>query len=326
MEKISLSNLPNSVRYVKNGENGRWWKTAEANNQIHAGWSNIPDDVLEQQDFELIRHLIDKDFTDRKKKNGATQDFNALCTLLHKPSQHVWVTFQSNCMWWCTVHDRIVLNKDGESSAKGHFWLCCDRPWSNKSLKGDLLAISDLPGVVTQTAGHQATICRPTAWEAMLRIVRGEQNPKVIAAKAARNDYCGKIQEVIKDLRWQDFESLIDLILVRTGWARKSSTGLRNQSTGGVREGTDIDAENVATGEVAFVQIKSSARQSDLDEYTEKFIERPDSYSRMIFAVHTLDAELKSKSELPIQIWNKEKIADLVVHLGLGEWVEKKLA
>lgn len=324
---MSKNELPMSVRYVKNGEGGKWWQAAKDNNQIHAGWSNIPADLLQQSDLNRIRQLIDKDFADRQKRNGATQDFNALCTLLDRPSQHVWVTFQDNSMWWCTVRDGVVINKDVKSGSKGHFWLCCDRPWRNKSIDGNRhLAISTLPGVVTQTSGHQATICMPTAWEAILRIIRGEKNPHVAAAQEARSIYCSKISDVIKDLRWQDFESLMDMILARTGWARISSQGLRDQSTGGVREGTDIDAENIASGDVALVQIKSSATQSDLNDYTERFKKRREYYTRMIFAVHTPKVELKPEKGLPIQIWTGAKISDLVVHLGLGEWVENKLA
>lgn len=322
-----MTNLPNAVRYVKNGEGGKWWKAAKDSSQVHAGWSNIPNDALMQHDLKQIRKLINKDYADRKKKNGATQDFNALCTLLEKPSQYIWVTFQDNCMWWCTVHDTIVVNENGESSTKGHFWLCCDRPWSNKSIDGkNLLAISDLPGIVTQTASHQATVCKPRAWEAMLRVIRGEKNQYVKAVEDARNIYHAKIQDVIKELRWQDFENLIDLVLTRTGWTRVSTKGLRSESTGGVREGTDIDAENIATGEIALVQVKSSANQRDLDDYTERFLERKEYYSRMIFAVHSPDGELKPKSGIPIHIWNRAEIADLVVRLGLGEWVAKRLA
>jgi Restriction endonuclease len=37
---MSSDGLPGSVRYVKNGRSGRWWKSAQRNGQIHAGWSN----------------------------------------------------------------------------------------------------------------------------------------------------------------------------------------------------------------------------------------------------------------------------------------------
>jgi hypothetical protein len=79
--------LPNSVRYVKNGAGGQWWRVAKTNGQIHLGWPRIPDDLLHAADLAQIEALIRKEFG---AKRGATQDFNALRTLLDHPSQHVW--------------------------------------------------------------------------------------------------------------------------------------------------------------------------------------------------------------------------------------------
>lgn len=44
----------------------------------------------------------------------------------------------------------------------------------------------------------------------------------------------------------------------------------------------------------------------------------------MIFAVHSPQARLETPPDEPIQIWAGEKIADLVVRLGLGEWLAKR--
>jgi len=72
-----------SVRYVKNGAGGRWWQAAKANGQIHAGWSNIPRDLLLNPDFVLIKKMIEDEFGHRR---GSTHDFNALRWLLEVPS------------------------------------------------------------------------------------------------------------------------------------------------------------------------------------------------------------------------------------------------
>jgi hypothetical protein len=80
------------------------------------------------------------------RSGAATRDYNALRWLLDNPSQHVWITFEDGCMWWCTVRDRVEPNPRGQDQDNGHFWLACDRPWSNHSLGGRVLAITDLPG------------------------------------------------------------------------------------------------------------------------------------------------------------------------------------
>jgi hypothetical protein len=308
-------NLPNSVRYVKNGKGGRWWQSAKTNAQIHLGWKEIPHELLRNPDFPAIEKLNRRGFTDQ---GAATRDYNALRWLLDNPSQHVWITFEDGCMWWCTVRDRVHPNPRGQDQDNGHFWLACDRPWSNHSLRGRLLAISDLPGGVTATANFQGTVCKPDASEAILRIIRDEMDQDVVALVDVRGRYEQAIYKIINRLVWQDFEQLIDLILARTGWMRISTLG-------GTREGIDIEVENQTTNEIAFVQVKSSAGQAVLDDYVRRFEAQRERYARMIFAVHSPNSRLTPPAHLPVQLWTSQKLAPLVVRLGLGEWVENKL-
>jgi hypothetical protein len=310
--------LPNSVRYVKNGQGGRWWQAARTNNQIHLGWKIIPKELLLTPDFPRIEQVIKAEFGPRQ---GATQDFNALRDLLDAPSKHVWMTFEDGCMWWCTVLDGAIVNPNGESLEKGTFWLPCDRPWSNRTIKGRLLAIPDLPGTVTTTAGFKATVCTPNACDAILRIIQDVKDPDAANAANARSDYQRAILKMVKRLSPKDFEQLIDHILARTGWARISTLGK-------MQEGIDLEAKNLAVDEIAFVQVKSSATQKVLNEYLEKFKERRDRYARMIFAVHSPIGKLHPPADLPwaVQVWTGDRVAELVVRLGLSEWVENRIA
>ena len=309
--------LPTSVRYVKNGRRGQWWSAAKTNGQLHVGWKVVTRELLLAPDFPRIEEIIKAHFGTRK---GATQDFNALRDLLDGPSRHLWITFEDNYMWWCTVRDGAAVNPDGESSDKGNFWLACDRPWSNSSLKGKLLAIADLPGTVTTTAGFQGTVCTPNDWQAVLRIIQDEKDPAAVKSAQARRDYEKAIQELVTRLSWKDFEQLIDHVLARTGWARVSTLGKN-------REGVDVEAENPAVGEVAFVQVKSSADQTTLNDYIERFKRRRDFYARMIFAVHSPNGKLLPPADLSaVQVWTGDRVAQLAVRLGLGEWIESRIA
>ena len=139
-------------------------------------------------------------------------------------------------------------------------------------------------------------------------------------ASDARRSYERAVHTIVKRLSPKDFEQLIDLILARTGWTRISTPGP-------AREGIDVEAENLTTNEKAFVQVKSSAGQKVFDDYIERFKERREFYARMIFAVHSPIGELMPPANLPaVQLWTGDKVAQLVVRLGLGEWVEKKIA
>jgi hypothetical protein len=239
--------------------------------------------------------------------------------IAENPSQHIWVTFEDGYLWWCTVSDGITVNLDGDREKKeGSFWLTCNRPWSNRSVGGKLLAKSDLPGTVGALAGFRATICEPKGSPEILRIVQDREDPDAVAVMQAREAFTAAVAKLIGRLHDRDFELLIDLVLARTGWVRLAKLG-------GVTEGTDIEVENVATNEIAFVQVKSDADQNVLDDYVKRFQARREFYHRMIFAVHSPKGNLTPPADQPVLVWTGKRIADLVVRLGLGDWVAKRL-
>ena len=94
--------LPITLRYVKNGAGGGWWRAAKTDLQVHLGWKGIPRELLMKPDFDEIKRTMKALYG---SKRGAMQDFNQLQDLLNAPSQHVWMTFEDRYMWWCTVSD-----------------------------------------------------------------------------------------------------------------------------------------------------------------------------------------------------------------------------
>jgi hypothetical protein len=300
--------------YIKNGRGGEWWPIAKKQNQIHAGWKRLPPESIVGSGIPEIKKLYWRLYP-KKTNKGRTADLNALLALLDRPSQHVWITIQDGYLWWCTVHDRARSTKRDDTS-RGHFWLDCKRRWSNRSLKGKLLSTEDLPGIVTKVGGFQGTVCKPKAWNEVLRIIQDQADPKALKAQRARSAYADAMQGLIQDLNPYDFEHVIDLILNRSGWERLSKRG-------GIQEGIDLDVENKAIGEHAFVQVKSEAGQAVLQKYCDRFQKNRQRYKRMIFAVHSPLGELRPPPNPAIQVWTSDKIAELVVRLGLGERVEQ---
>jgi hypothetical protein len=306
--------IPSSVLYIKNGKGkngqGEYWDTAKTRNQIHAGWRKIPADVIRNFDAAKIDNVYHRHYPD-----GTGQDLNALKRLLDKPSQHVWITMENGFLWWCLVKDKANAS-DRDREGQGHLWLECARPWSNTSLGGRKLTRSDLPGSVQKVAGFKGTVCQPEAWDYVLRIIRDQPDAKVAEANRRRADYAKAMRDLISDLGDKDFEQLVELILIRSGWERIS------KESGGVQEGIDLDVENAAAGERAFVQVKSTADQKILDQYVRRFKAQRKTYNRMIFAVHSPKGRLRV-SQQNVRVWGGEQIAQLVVRLGLGERVEK---
>jgi len=296
------------VRYIKNGRKGKWWPAAKPpHNQLHAGWNDVPDELLYNPDYAKIIDFCPN-----------TQDCNALMTLLDHPSKHVWVTFEDLCLWWCLVNDGVTI-LGPSTDTHGHFFIKCadERPWSNKSLGGRKLNISDIPGPITSTAGFRGTVCKPQASDQILRLLRDEKNPAVVAGQRTREDYQAAVQKMVKQLHWKDFELLIGLIFDQTGWARLSRIG-------GSQKSIDLDVKNWASEERAFVQVKSEASQADLHRSIDEFKDSPH-YQRMVFAVHKPSAHLRT-DDPNVHIWADARLAELVVQLGLGLWLETKLA
>ena len=180
------------------------------------------------------------------------------------------------------------------------------------------LVTSELPGIVVAVAGYQATVCEPKGWKEILRIIRNEEDEDARVAALARQTYEDAVAKLVARLGDKDFELLIDLILSRTGWSRLARLG-------GATEGIDVEVENVASDEIAFVQVKSTATQGVLDDYVARFNARQDRYHRMIFAVHSPNGTLTPPTGRLVSIWTGKEIAARVVKLGLGDWVATRL-
>jgi hypothetical protein len=306
-----MDQLPQSVRYIKLGEGGRWWPISRDRAQIHAGWGSIDDEAIAKRDFARLDELLRAQYG---SKQGATQDFNQLKSLLEGASNSIWFTFEAGYLWWCTATDDLTVDPAGSQPSSGHFFLECDRRWSNRSVGGRLLAMSELPGSVTATAGFRGTTCEPRAAAQVRRIILDEVDDDVRAAQATLAAHREATEALVRKLSPKDFELLTDLILARSGWSRVAKLG-------GATEGIDVEVENPATNEIAFVQVKSTAGQAVLDDYVSRFSARTDRYSRMIFVVHTPRGSLVVPSGMPVQIWRDKDIASLAVRLGLSEWL-----
>jgi hypothetical protein len=317
MSDLEVSSLPLTVRYIKNGEGGCWWPSAKKDDQLHLGWKHIPSEVLKSRQLDIIEPMVRNQF---ENQGAATRDLNQLLTAIISPSQHIWTTIENGYLWWCTVNDEITMNPTGETNLKGHFWLSCASSWRNTAINNKLLATSDLPGGLTMTAAFQSTICKPREAAAMRRIIVGELDKEALEAAETRAAYERSLEKLIRRLSAKDFELLIDLLLARTGWVRTTAVG-------GAKEGVDIEAENITADELAFVQVKSSADQATLLEYIAKYEKRKENYDRMIMAIHSPIGTVKvPELATGVQLWTCEVIAKLSVKLGLGAWIETRLA
>ena len=124
--------------------------------------------------------------------------------------------------------------------------------------------------------------------------------------------------EMITGLHWADFETLVDLIFARSGWQRVSRVGEKL---------TDVDLilEQPATGEVAFVQVKSKASQAVLDDYVDRFM-RSEVYDRMFFVCHSPKGPLSIDDREKLHVSAGDRLANASVKAGLFDWLIERSA
>ena len=139
------------------------------------------------------------------------------------------------------------------------------------------------------------------------------------AYQAAEAALVAAILPLIKNLSWQDFELLVDLLFANAGWKRMGVLGKTEKYI-------DIDLLMPVNGKRAFVQIKSSSTQEELDEYIEKF-ESIGIYSEMYYVVHTAPNTLcVNHANKDINIINGTDLCQLVINAGMSSWLIEKAA
>lgn len=127
------------------------------------------------------------------------------------------------------------------------------------------------------------------------------------------------MSNLIKELTWQDFEVLIDLIFTQAGWQRVSSVGKTIKTL-------DLDLKAPVTGEKCLVQIKSSSNNKELSEYLKRF-ESMDQYDKFYYVCHTFKGEPpKLESESRLKLMFVDQVAELAIDSGLSKWIISKVS
>ena len=135
-------------------------------------------------------------------------------------------------------------------------------------------------------------------------------------AREARSGMIAAASDMIKNLHWADFETMVDLIFTRSGWQRISRVGESQKDT-------DLVLQQQATGEIAFVQVKSKATQAVLNDYIDRY-RSSGIYDRMFFVCHTPGKKLTLDEDKLIHVWTGNKLAEVAVKAGLFDWLIEK--
>jgi len=305
MELIACKN----AYYVKLGRNGMWEESSLKKNIIRIGWTRQTLSDINAGRWEKIQKQLEKEVVD---KGTATRDCRALRMLCDSTNDDIWITFHGNQLWWCKVTDPRIHEDKFSKYRKVDRWHC-------RNIFDDPLLVTEIPGRIAKLQGFRGTICKVSEADELTRLINRQHSSEYAAIVHSKEDLCRHVETGLRRLHWKDFETLVDLLFRATGWRRVSVLGETMKFS-------DIELEEPITGEMYQVQVKSTATTRDLRQYTDTFA--GGKYRRLFFVVHTPDRKLTDTPQAadgPVQIILPRRLAEMVVELGLLNWLLNKI-
>ncbi|MDR3499902.1 MAG: restriction endonuclease [Parvibaculum sp.] len=302
------------TRYIKLGPSGRWVANAFANGELQVGYRTIPHDLCLSGDWDAVEKAL-RDHPDKPGKGTVKAWLRELRDFYTLGKDCLWITFARQQLWWAFAEPDVIWH-GGDATEYGARARKTIGPWRNTDLSGNVLTVDSLSTRLTQVAAYRMTICSIHDEDYLLRRIQGIEEPLVARANAVRNEMTETAMEMIARLHWVDFETMVDIIFGRSGWQRVSRVG-------GSQKDVDLVLENTSLGELAFVQVKSRANQTVVDDYWERF-EESGAYKRVFFICHSPDGSLEAGDREYLHIWTRTRLADIVVKSGLYDWLCEK--
>ena len=304
-----LGNKP-AVRHIKLGPNNAWTKRAFAEGEVPFSFREVSHEMALTRDVaKITAHLQSLGKTQGTAANIARQ----VCNFYDGDGEAIWITFADGLMWWTHPEPEVIWLGESDDYAprirRG--------AWGSCTKFGVPYYISHLSSRLTKVATTQQTLCKIAAEDYAIRKVFNQPEPAVMRAEVAKAGVLEAILDLIGNLHWSDFETLVDLLLARNGWHRISSLG-------GTMKDADLIVEQTITKEVAFVQVKSASNQREFDHYVEIFANDP-VWSRMIFACHSPVGSIISDRH-DVMVWARQDLADMVLRNGLFDWLVTRAA
>ncbi|MGI6395025.1 MAG: restriction endonuclease [bacterium] len=312
IEKISAEN----VLFIKLGRGGDFEEKCIEEKTLKLGYSEVDHELCKKGDWKKVQKI----FLEKKcSLSVATNHMNQIKQFYTADEKTLWITFHANNLWWCFSKPEITICSDGTKT----------RPvigeWFNKDTDGKPLSFDRLSGKLLKTQGYRGTICKVEAKDDLIHKINGTQSDKLKNVIDSKSCLENNLIELIKDLSWQDFEILVDLIFRNGGWQRSSTLGDQLKTI-------DLDLMSPLTGDKIAVQVKSKSDKKEFEQYLENFKNFKD-YRRFYYFVHQPENDLCNYPEIPgikdditVHLVFEEKISKMVISSGLIDWIINKSA
>ena len=305
---------PVDARYIKLGTGGHLAEACIAQGVIRLGFDGVPHETCLAGDWDAVRQSLRKPDRFSGAATNQAQQIEDFYTL---GADTLWITFWDKRLWWAFAEPGVMCDPAKDYLTRHRrtvgIWRCTD-------MAGDQLNVRDFSTKLTQLAAFRGTLCKVSQLHYLVRRINGEAEPLVTEAAALQADLVGMARRLVSALHWRDFEILVDRIFADSGWRRVSVLG-ENQAD------VDLIVEQVATGERAFVQVKSRANSAVLEDYVGRFHEYG-ACDRMFFICHSPSRALVARVANPapdVELWFADTIAEKAIRAGLFEWLIERV-
>ena len=312
LEPLDLAKVTaNKVFFIKLGRKGEWESECILkSNTLRLGFNEADFQSCRKGEWDKIKN---KYLDLLKNKNVASGCVTQIKYFFQEPEEDtIWITFFKNKLWWTKAKTKVLLKKDGTKTRS------CLSKWSDKDIKGNELFLDKISGKLLKTQGFRGTICAIKETEYLLRKINSEKSKKILLTEESYKNLKSNLRNLIKELTWQDFETLIDLIFTQAGWKRVSKVGKTAKTL-------DLDLEAPVTNEKCLVQIKSSSDNSQLRRYLREF-EQMDQYHKFYYVCHTFKDIPQKITNNKIKLLLVDKVSELAIDSGLSKWIIDKVS
>jgi len=304
---------PKVIRSITLGPGGGWAKAALKTGTVHVGFDAVPHALCLAGDWAgVVRALMAAGQSTAQAK-AALREIRDFYTL---GADCLWITVTDGSLWWAFA-DPAVVWLGPSTAVRGTRLRRTRGPWRNTDLQGRPLRIDELSPRLTRIAADRRTICAVAAADDLVRRINGREAPTLARARAARTAMIAAAEAMIAELRWTDFEALVELIFTASGWRRLARRGSAQQDT-------DRVLEDLTSGETAAVQVTPRADRAVLAACVERF-ETAGVCDRLFFICHAPAGALDAPENGKVQVWTCTQLAERALRAGLYDWLMERM-
>lgn len=318
LEKV---NNAKNVRYIKLGEGNKNAKHCFEKGFLVLGFWTYKREMYEaciKGDWAAVELIIRRERT--LERNGVEpksikNDLRQVKEFFDDDGTTLWITFDNRKMYWGFGRG---ANKDfiDETKLQG-----CYRHmsvgWSCQDISGNFLSMDDISGSISMVSQYRGTICKIKDVEYIKRRICGLTSEVFLRTTEALNCLHLNIIDAIRLLTPTDFELLVEMIFVNSGWRRVGFAGGTEQLVDMILSRPSLIDSSKDT---VAVQVKSTANQNEYEKYETAIA---GGYKNAFYVFHT--GNIRKVESGVMKLLDAKELAELVVDAGILNWLLERV-